>query len=994
MTSAAAKKKSLGEKSSSSKHSVHKVHPDFELLQTRQIDSLNICVEEYRHKATGASHFHLASDNTENVFLVAFRTVPMDSTGVAHILEHTALCGSEKFPVRDPFFMMIRRSLNTFMNAFTSSDWTAYPFASQNRKDFFNLLDVYLDATFFSRLHELDFSQEGHRVEFEKQDDADTNLVFKGVVFNEMKGAMSATTSKLWQVFTEHLFPTTTYHYNSGGEPSDIPELGYRQLKTFYKSHYHPSNAIFMTYGDIPAFELQTRFQDNALSRFQKLDIDVKVNDEKRFTSALSVTKSYALDEADAEGNKTHIVVGWLLGKCTDPLELMRAHLLSSVLLDNGASPLRYALETSDLGSAPSPLCGLEDSNREMALMCGLEGSTAENTKAVEKLVMEVLKDVAENGVSHEKLASVLHQLELQQREVSGDGYPYGLQLILEALPAAIHDGDPVDLLDLDKVLTQLQSDITDPEFIKNLVRDWLLENPHRLRLTLVPDTDLSDKENVTEAAKLAKMKAAMSDSDKQNVIDLATALAKRQQEEDDPEVLPKVNLSDVPNDLLIPVGDEKTIGDFPAACYAQGTNGLVYEQIIIDLPQLDDELVQLLPVYTNCLAELGIGEKDYLYTQDWQDAVSGGISASTTMRGAINDEQVLGAYFTLSGRALIRNQDKLADLMQQMIETVRFDESARIREVIAQMRARSEQSVTGSGHMLAMSAASSRMSPGAALSHRLRGLQGIHSLKKLDDSLDDKNKLAELQEKFQVIHQKILQSPRQFLIIGEAAKTGGVIKTLDNMWRDRKSNGGGMPAFSTTKIRDQVKQGWMTSTRVNFCAKAYPTVPVNHPDAAPLSVLSGFLRNGYLHRVIREQGGAYGGGAGHDTDNACFRFYSYRDPRLGQTLDDFDASIEWLLNEKHQWRQVEEAILGVIGAIDKPASPSGEARKAFYSNLFGRTPEQRRSFRNQVLNVKLDDLLRVGKKYLQVKNASVAVITNSAQADQMKELGLASFVL
>ncbi|MFV1993675.1 MAG: insulinase family protein, partial [Acidiferrobacterales bacterium] len=706
---------------------------------------------------------------------------------------------------------------------------------------------------------------------------------------------MSATTSKLWQVFTEHLFPTTTYHYNSGGEPSDIPDLGYQQLRDFYKSHYHPSNAIFMTYGDIPVFDLQTRFQDNALSRFQKLDINIKVNDEKRFTRALSVTKSYALDKADADGDKTHIVVGWLLGKCTDPLELMRAHLLSSVLLDNGASPLRYALETSDLGSAPSPLCGLEDSNREMALMCGLEGSTAENAKAVEKLVLDVLKDVVENGISHEKLASVLHQLELQQREVSGDGYPYGLQLILEALPAAIHKGDPVNLLDLDKVLATLQTDITDPEFIKNLVRDWLLENPHRLCLTLVPDTDLSDKENTAEATKLAKIKAAMNDNDKQNVINLAAALAKRQEQEDDPEILPKVSLDDVPGDLLIPVGDKKTIGDFPGTCYAQGTNGLVYEQIIIDLPPLDDDLVQLLPIYTNCLAELGIGEKDYLYTQDWQDAVSGGISASTSMRGTIDDEQEISAYFTMSGRALVRNQDKLADLMQQMIEKVRFDESARIREVIAQMRAQSEQSVTGSGHMLAMSAASSKMSPAAALSHRLRGLQGIHTLKALDDSLDDKNKLAELQEKFQEIHQKILQSPRQFLVIGEAAKTGDVVNTLDKMWREKKTGSEKPSAFSATRVRDQAKQGWITSTQVNFCAKAYATVPSNHPDAAPLSVLSGFLRNGYLHRVIREQGGAYGGGAGHDTDNACFRFYSYRDPRLAQTLDDFDASIDWL---------------------------------------------------------------------------------------------------
>lgn len=984
MTSAATKKT----------QATDSVHPAFERLQTRKIDALNITVEEFIHRQTGARHFHLAADNTENVFLVAFRTVPMDSSGVAHILEHTALCGSEKFPVRDPFFMMIRRSLNTFMNAFTSSDWTAYPFASQNRKDYFNLLDVYLDATFFSRLHKLDFAQEGHRVEFEKPDDSKTNLVFKGVVFNEMKGAMSATTSKLWQVFTEHLFPTTTYHYNSGGEPANIPDLSYEDLKSFYKSHYHPSNAIFMTYGDIPVNELQAKFQDNVLCRFQKLDVNIKVDDEKRYTKSKTVSESYALDKADADGDKTHIVIGWLLGKCTDPLELMRAHLLSSVLLDNGASPLRYALETSDLGSTPSPLCGLEDSNREMALMCGLEGSKVENAQAVEDLVLGVLKDVVENGIAHEKLASVLHQLELSQRAISGDGYPYGLQLILEALPAAIHEGNPVDLLDMDKVLAQLQKDIAGPDFIKQLTRDWLLDNPHRLRLTLVPDTELSAKENAAEAARLAKIKAAMNADDKQNVIDLAAALAKRQQDEDDPEILPKVSLEDVPRELLIAKASNKKIAGLAASCYAQGTNGLAYEQIVIDLPQMDDDLLQLLPAYTECLTELGIGDKDYLQAQDWQDAVSGGISASTSIRGAIDNEQSISGYFTLSGRALIRNHEKLADLMQQMFATVRFDEATRIREVIAHMRASSEQSVTGSGHALAMSAASSKMSPTAALNYRLKGLQGIHFLKSLDDSLAEKNKLSELMEKFRLIHQLILQSPRQLLVVGEDSRLDELTKNLNTIWRGQKLNSDKVAGLTAAEIREQVKYGWITSTQVNFCAKAYPTVAIDHVDAAPLSVLAGFLRNGYLHRAIREQGGAYGGGAGQDSDNACFRFFSYRDPRLAQTLDDFDASVKWLLNEKHQWRQVEEAILGVIGGIDKPGSPAGEARKAFYSNLFGRTPEQRRTFRSRVLEVKLEDLQRVGEQYLQANNASVAVITNSTQAEQIKDLGLEAHTL
>ena len=244
-------------------------HPAFETIRNHDIPSLNIQLQEYRHRVTGARHTHLASNDSNNVFLVAFLTVPQDSTGVAHILEHTALCGSQRYPVRDPFFMMIRRSLNTFMNAFTSSDWTAYPFASQNRKDFNNLLDVYLDAAFFPRLEALDFAQEGHRLELADPDDPQSPLLFKGVVFNEMKGAMSSPVSRLAQELQTQLFPTNTYHYNSGGEPVDIPNLTHEQLKAFHSRHYHPSNAVFMTYGDIPAAEHQNHFDDRVLSQFQ-----------------------------------------------------------------------------------------------------------------------------------------------------------------------------------------------------------------------------------------------------------------------------------------------------------------------------------------------------------------------------------------------------------------------------------------------------------------------------------------------------------------------------------------------------------------------------------------------------------------------------------------------------------------------------------------------------------------------------------------------------
>ena len=307
-------------------------HPAFELKRSRRVETLDLTVHEFEHRNTGAMHYHLAIPQKENVFMVALRTVPMDSRGVAHILEHTALCGSERFPVRDPFFLMIRRSLNTFMNAFTTSDYTAYPFASQNAQDFRNLLDIYLDAVFFSRLDPLDFAQEGHRVEFEVADDPSSDLVYRGVVYNEMKGDSSSVISVLYDNLKTHLYPTTTYHYNSGGDPDYIPELTYEQLLAFYKSHYHPSNAIFMTFGDMPAYDLQAEFETKALSRFSRSDVKIQVGPEQRIKQTVRVVAPYAIDDASDLSDKTHIVMAWLLGPNTDLELLLKCNLLAEYL--------------------------------------------------------------------------------------------------------------------------------------------------------------------------------------------------------------------------------------------------------------------------------------------------------------------------------------------------------------------------------------------------------------------------------------------------------------------------------------------------------------------------------------------------------------------------------------------------------------------------------------------------------------------------------------
>ena len=949
----------------------------FELLREQDIPSLKLRYQEYRHRVTGAQHIHLAADHKENVFLVALRTVPHDSTGVAHILEHTALCGSAKYPVRDPFFMMIRRSLNTFMNAFTSSDWTAYPFASQNKKDFNNLLSVYLDSVFFARLDPLDFAQEGHRLEFADPTDASSELTFKGVVFNEMKGAMSSINSTLWQTMSKHLYPTTTYHYNSGGEPSDIPDLTYEQFKAFYETHYHPSNAIFITFGDIPAATHQQLFEENALRHFSKLDCHIAVGNEQRYSEPQYFEESYAADEQEPLEDNTHIVVSWLLGDSTDLEATMQARLLSSVLLDNSGSPLQKALETTDLGTSPSPMCGLEDSQKELCFACGVEGSNPEQADAIEALILSVLQDVADNGLPLEQVAASLHQLELSQREVSGGGYPYGLNLILTSLTSATHRGDPISLLNLDPVLEKLQTQIQDPEFIKSLARDLLLNNKHRIRLVLKPDPQLAKKTELAEKTRLAAIKAGLSDAEKHAIVEKAAALKQRQEMEEDLEILPKVGVEDIPTEIAYSEPLNKEAEPLPLTTYSAGTNGLAYQQIIMPMPAFSQEQMDLLPLYSTCVTEMGVGSRDYQQTQLWHSSVVGAYSASASVRSDKDKLDVLHGNISFSAKGLARNQAAMSDLMQESLLQPRFDELARLRELVAQIRTHRESSVVSNGHSMAMTAAASGLSANGYLSQRWGGMTGLALLKALDQSLESEAGLQALASQLQAIHQLVLAQPRQYLLVAEGERLAAFKATMQS----RFSATDAVSASNLIHYKPSlspVNHCWTTNTQVSFCAKAYPTVPSSHVDAAALTVLGGVLRNGFLHRTIREQGGAYGGGASQDNQSGAFRFYSYRDPRIAGTLADFDQSIAWLMEKPLGGDKIEEAVLGVIGSLDKPGSPAGEAMQAFHGELNGRSKASMVQFRNRVLDVTDADLKRVASTYLRPELAQTAVITNS----------------
>lgn len=961
------------------------IHPAFELVRQQYIDALSTTVYEFKHRVTGAVHYHLANDNEENVFLVAFRTQPMDSKGEAHILEHTALCGSKNYPVRDPFFSMIKRSLNTFMNAFTAADWTAYPFATQNDKDFDNLLSVYLDAAFFANLNELDFLQEGIRVELNEQN----KPVFKGIVFNEMKGACSAPTDQLYHKLAHHLYPKTTYHYNSGGDPKDIPALSYAELVEFYRSHYHPSNAIFMTFGDADIYHLHDSFEKKALKDFEQGQTIYSVP-EQRFTEPKRVIEPYTFDEDDLS-QKTYHVLSWLLPETHNIKLRLGMRLVEGILLENSASPLRNYLETSKLGQSSGPFLGVDDSNYEMTFYCAIQGSEADKADEFEQGVFKVLQDVAAQPIDRTAIDAILHQIELHQREVGGDGTPYGLSLILAGLGGAIHHADPIAVWDVDHALAEIKTELENPMWLSELIQTHLIDNPHFVRLTLIPDNTLSQQQRDAEQAQLDKIEQQLDETKRAKIVAQTQALKERQATPDDLELLPKVTLEDIPAELKrTDVIQEQLFLDghaVPVHLYQTGTNGLFYQQVIIHLPQ---DVVQ--SPYFNLLSilmgEVGAGELDYLQLQTQQTAISGGIGMGLSIRSKVDDKEGISAFLTLTTKALNKNIAAM-ELLHHAFTQMRFDEKERILELLQQRKTRWQSRISGAGHSYAMQTASRNMSAFASRDYNHTGLPALRWLSQLVDEISQNDiRYQSFIEQLQAIHQRILQASKSFILVCEEQQSDNLLLALQNIWATSAHIQETPFVPHPEYVPELGDQAWLIQTNVQFCASAYPAVDVSHEDAAAFMVLGSYLRNGYLHGAIREQGGAYGGGAGYDGNSCAFRFYSYRDPRLSETFADFEQAIQWLLHSEQYEYQLEEAILGLIASMDKPGSPAGEAITSCYAALHGRTHAFRQQLRQRILAVTLSDLKRITEQYLLHHTPVRAVVAPMAKQDELIALG------
>ena len=955
------------------------------------IDSLpvvNATMIRLIHQQTGARFMHLERDDDNHLFAVGFRTPPDDSTGVAHILEHTALCGSEHFPVRDPFFSMLKRSLNSFMNAMTASDWTLYPFSSMNRKDFHNLLDIYLDAAFFPRLTERDFSQEGHRLEYAEGDNPASPLEYKGVVYNEMKGAMSDPSSLLNQRLDKHLYPTTTYHHNSGGEPEDIPSLSWQQLRDFHARCYHPSNSWFFSSGNLDLAELLGIVEDRALQNFERLDSDTEVPPEQRLKAPLRVTENYPLDAGESLEKRSMVEVGWLCGDINDSFERLSMSLLAALLLGNPAAPLYKALLDSGLGANLAPGTGYHDDNRTTYFAAGLQGTDPDQTAAIETLILETLEQVAEQGFSRERIDAAIHRLEFSNREVTGDSYPYSLLLLMRLIGPWIHGGDPLAALNFEENLQQLKQELATGPFFENLIRERLLNNQHRVTLLLQPDTKLGPQQDAATRTELDKLEKQFSAAEKEQLVARAKELQMAQEAPEDLSCLPTLELSDIPSaEVAVPV--EKQLDNLVKEFwFDQPTNGIGVVRFNFGLDSLTAEQRKYLPIFSSLLTQVGAGERDYLQMAEAMEAVTGGISARTSLLDDPQDINEFTATFEVKGKALVRNCQPLFGLLHDVLLTPKFTDLQRIHTVLNQLQVSLENSVPQSGHTYAARTAAASLSRVGWQREQWSGFSQVALIREL--AAKPAEELGALAEVLADIASRLFNQQQLQTAITVEAENFAPFKVALNELIEKIPVVASSQIMAVEEFKSQpLQQGVIWSLPVNYVTRVYRAVPYTHTDSAALMVLAKLLRAEFLHREIREKGGAYGGLAGYNAEAGQFSLLSYRDPHILRTLQVYEQAIDWAVAGEFPPDSVKEAVLSVFGDLDKPLSPAGAGAEEFANIRQGMTLEMRNQMRQQLLAVDGSALQKVAEKYLKNGESSVAVLAGEAALQQANaELG------
>ncbi|KAF2876458.1 Metalloenzyme, LuxS/M16 peptidase-like protein [Massariosphaeria phaeospora] len=959
----------------------------FTLQRVKKVPELELTAVQLQHDRTGAEYMHVARDDANNVFSISFRTNPPDDTGVPHILEHTTLCGSEKYPVRDPFFKMVPRSLSNYMNAWTSQDHTTYPFATTNAQDFNNLMSVYLDATLHPLLQENDFTQEGWRIGPENplatgdaaSEDAN-RLVFKGVVYNEMKGQMSDADYLYYVRFHNHLFPAL---HNSGGDPQKITDLTWEQLRKYHADHYHPSNAKIVTYGNMP---LDEHLQEvNArLNHFEKISVDHNVKMPIELDGPKYVTVPGPLDPLVPSDRQYKTSVTWLMGSITDPVEHFALNVLSAILFDKYSSPMYRSLVTAGLGADFSPNTGYESAGKRGVLSIGLSAVKKEDLPKVREAIAKTLLHLRKTGFA-KKADGILHKLELGIKHKTAH---FGMSMMQQLTPRWFHGGDPMDVLAWQELHDAFKARCEKGDYLESLIDKYLL-NDKTLTFTMEPSQTYSQELADEESKRLAEK---IREATKQfpNKQDAHQYLEKRELEllevqekgrDQDLSCLPTLHIQDIPREKeRIPLRHD-TIGHVNVQWREAPTNGLTYFRALHQFHNLPDELRQMIPLFTSAIMRLGTRHLTMEQLEELMTHKTGHLHVGHNTSPSPLSAASFREGIAISGYALDRNIPAMYEILRTIITETDFDGpevEQNIRELLQRSTSGAINSIADSGHYFARTYAEASFSPVGRLEEQTEGISHV----KLTTNLASRSST----ESFSDVIQK-LKAIQAFAIVNSDQLRVSLTCSSESSSANRKALRrflGTLPTSTTipsapaeTQYPRNTKSFFPLPYQVYYSAWVVPTVPYVDAASAPLEILAGLLQHNHLHHEIREKGGAYGGGAYAQGLGGVFGMYSYRDPNPQNTLKIMAEAGKWARDRTWTAQNLEAAKLAAFQGYDAPQAVDQDGLRLFLSGI---TDEMLQTRRERLLDVTAADIQMVADQFLvqRASESSVAVLGES----------------
>lgn len=897
----------------------------YTLLETRMIKELNSVSYLLKHNKTGARVALLSNDDENKVFYIGFRTPPKDSTGVAHIVEHTVLCGSDKFPVKDPFIELAKGSLNTFLNAMTYPDKTVYPVASCNDKDFQNLMDVYLDAVLHPNIYheEKIFKQEGWHYEMENADDT---LTINGVVYSEMKGAYSSPDDVLWREIMNSLYPHTAYSVESGGDPDVIPELTYEEFLAFHQKYYHPSNSYIYLYGNMDMVEKLQYIDEEYLSKYDALAVDSTLATEPAFKETLTVEREYPIMESESEKDNTYLAYNISLGELPDRKFCYAFSTLVDVLCTVPGAPVKQALLDAGIGTDLN--CAYDTGVKQPYFSMIAKNANAEQKDEFIRVVEETLAKLSESGLDKKAIRANLNNSEFKYREADFGSYPKGLMYGLQMLETWLYDDSkPFTNVELLDIYQELKQEV-DTSYYENLIWDHLVNNTHKSVVVVKPVKGLTGRKEKQLADELAAKKASMSREEINQIVRETEELKQYQEEpsrKEDLEKIPLLSRTDMKKEAAPYHNEEKKVGDTVLLYHDIFTNGIGYLRFMFDLKQVPEELFPYVGILKTILGL--VSTENYSYSELYNEInlQTGGIAPAVNTYTDARDLSKYTATLDLKVKVLYENLPQAFELAKEILTRSDYTDTKRLYELVAEARSCKQADMMSAGHTLAAGRALAYLSKPAMVLEHINGIPFYQLMEELEKNFDDKKE--ELIENLQKVIRYIFR-PENLLVDYTAEKEGlsGIEELIgnlkDSLYTDQHTEDG----YDPKPVRKN--EGFMTSAQIQYVCRAgnYETKGLSYNGA--LKVLRVLLGYDYLWTQVRVKGGAYGCMCSFGRSGESY-FVSYRDPNLKNTIDVYENAANYIAHFEADERTMTQYIIGAVSEMDIPMTP---AMKGTYS--------------------------------------------------------------